>query len=84
MLEFGTGGFRGVIADDFNKNNLKLIAQAISNIYHEKNYNTPIYVGYDYRFMSDYASVWISETLAANNIKTIISNKTSLANTKEY
>lgn len=74
MLEFGTGGFRGIIADDFNKNNLKLIAQAISNIYHEKKYNTPIYIGYDYRFMSDYASVWISETLAANNIKTIISS----------
>ena len=73
MLEFGTGGFRGIIADDFNKTNLKLIAQAISDIYHERNYHTPIYLGYDYRFMSDYASVWISETLQANNIKVIIS-----------
>ena len=73
MLEFGTGGFRGIIADDFNKTNLKLIAQAISDIYHERNYHTPIYLGDDYRFMSDYASVWISETLQANNIKVIIS-----------
>lgn len=74
MLEFGTGGFRGIIADDFNKHNLKLIAQAISNIYKEKKYSSPIYIGYDYRFMSDYGATWIAETLYANNIKVILSS----------
>lgn len=74
MLKFGTGGFRGIIADDFNKHNLKLIAQAISNIYINNRYETPIYIGYDYRFMSDYAAIWIAETLCANNIKVVISS----------
>jgi phosphomannomutase len=32
MIRFGTGGFRGIIGDDFNKENIQLIAQAISNV----------------------------------------------------
>lgn len=74
MLEFGTGGFRGIIGDDFNKHNLKLIAQAISILYKKNNYKTPIYIGYDYRFMSDYAAKYIAETICANNIKVIMSS----------
>ena len=31
-IQFGTGGFRGVIGDDFNKENIQLVAQALSNI----------------------------------------------------
>ena len=32
MIGFGTGGFRGIIGDDFNKTNIQLVAQAISNV----------------------------------------------------
>ena len=37
MIKFGTGGFRGVINEEFNKDNVMLIAQAISNIIINKN-----------------------------------------------
>lgn len=72
MIKFGTGGFRGIIGDDFNKANVKLIAQALSNIVKENNSNKPIIVGYDNRFMSDFAARWFTETLAANGIRVFL------------
>ena len=63
-IQFGTGGFRGVIGDDFNKENIQLVAQALANIVKENNQeDRPIIVGYDNRFMSDYAAKWFSECL---------------------
>ena len=35
QIQFGTGGFRGVIGDDFNKENIQLVAQALADITHE-------------------------------------------------
>ena len=32
MIDFGTGGFRGIIGDTFTKENIQLIAQALANI----------------------------------------------------
>ena len=77
MLKFGTGGFRGIIGDDFSKNNIKLIAQAVIVVYKERNCKKPIHIGYDYRFLSEYAATWIGETLAANGIKVIICESTT-------
>lgn len=36
MIQFGTGGFRGVIADDFTKANIQKITQGIADIYIER------------------------------------------------
>lgn len=72
-ISFGTGGFRGVIGDDFNKENVQLIAQALSNIIIENNQtDRPIIVGFDNRFMSDFAAKWFVEVLNGNNIKTFL------------
>ena len=72
-IEFGTGGFRGVISDNFNKENIQLIAQALANIIHERNQeDRPIIVGYDNRFMSDFAAKWFCEVLNGNGIKTYL------------
>ena len=65
-IQFGTGGFRGVIGDDFNKENIQLIAQALANIVLDNSQqDKPIVVGFDNRFMSDYAARWFSEVLNA-------------------
>ena len=69
MIKFGTGGFRGIIGEDFNKKNVKLIAQAISNIINKKNLKKETAIGYDYRFLSPQAAIWMSEVFASNNIK---------------
>ena len=72
-IQFGTGGFRGVIGDDFNKENIQLIAQALSNIIYENGQEKrPIIIGYDNRFMSDFAARWFVEVLNGNNIKAFL------------
>ena len=69
-IQFGTGGFRGVIGDDFNKHNIQYIAQALANVVIENNQqDRPIIVGYDNRFMSDFAAKWFVEVLNGNKIK---------------
>ena len=72
MIKFGTGGFRGIIGDDFTKENVKKIAQGLANISKEEKNHKAILIGYDYRFMSDVAARWIAETLAANKIKVLL------------
>ena len=72
-IQFGTGGFRGIIGDDFNKEIIQLIAQGLANIILENNQNDrPIIIGYDNRFMSDFAAKWMCEVLNANEIKTYL------------
>ena len=73
MIKFGTGGFRGVIGDDFNKSNVQLIAQAISNVIIKNNSIKKTVIGYDYRFLSLEAANWMSEVFAANGIKVKLS-----------
>ncbi len=69
MIEFGTGGFRGVIAEDFTQQNVRLIAEALARIAEEeKKADIPVAVGYDNRFMSDFAADWICEVLAAHGM----------------
>ena len=72
-IQFGTGGFRGIIGDDFNKENIQLIAQALANVIDENNQkDRPIIIGFDNRFMSDYAAKWFAEVLNGNDIKTYV------------
>lgn len=72
-ISFGTGGFRGVIGDDFNKQNIQLIAQGLANIIkEEKNDDCPIVIGFDNRFMSDYSAKWFAEVINGNGIKTLV------------
>ena len=43
-IKFGTGGFRGVIGDDFIKENIKKIAQAICNLANENNLKKEMFI----------------------------------------
>ncbi len=72
MIKFGTGGFRGIIGDDFNKANIQAIAQALSNVIRERKEAKPVAIGYDNRFMSDYAAEWFAEVLMGNDIPVIL------------
>ena len=76
-IEFGTGGFRGVICDSFNKDNIRLISQALCNVIKRRKSKKPVVIGYDYRFMSDRAALWMSEVLAGNHIQVLLSNQAS-------
>lgn len=73
---FGTGGWRAIIADGFTKENVMILAQAlVSEI--GKVEKQEIVIGYDRRFLSDTAAVWLSEVFSANKIKVHLINKPS-------
>ncbi len=72
MIHFGTGGFRGVIGDDFTKQNVQIIAQAISNLIVQEDYQKNIVIGYDHRFMSDSFAEWMAQVFSANGIMVLL------------
>jgi alpha-D-glucose phosphate-specific phosphoglucomutase len=76
-IKFGTDGWRAVIAEDFTFDNVRCLAQAISDHINQST-NTGkkiIVVGYDTRYMSKKYAILASEVFAANNIKVFLSKK---------
>ncbi|MUK94303.1 phosphoglucomutase/phosphomannomutase family protein [Aliivibrio fischeri] len=70
MIQFGTGGWRAFIGEEFTKDNVRLVAQALSNIMiNEQVQDKGFVIGYDRRFLSDKAGKWFAEVVAANGIK---------------
>jgi len=67
-IKFGTGGYRAIIGEDFTKENVQKICQAISNLIDRKNLKKEVCIGYDNRFMSEQFALWCAETFAGNNI----------------
>jgi alpha-D-glucose phosphate-specific phosphoglucomutase len=76
MIKFGTSGWRGIIAEDFTFDNVRIVTQAIANyiIKNSKDYKSgqAIIVGYDTRFMSEKFAVASAEVLAGNKIKALL------------
>jgi len=77
MIRFGTGGWRAVIGEDFIKDNVMLLAQAVANDMKAGNDSKGIVIGYDRRFLSDRAAKWLAEVMAGNGIKTFFINSIS-------
>jgi len=76
MIKFGTGGWRAIIGEDFTKNNLIILSQAIANlIKDDKGQDRGFVIGYDRRFLSDKAARWFSEILIGNGIKVFFIEK---------
>ena len=72
MIKFGTGGWRAIIGDDFTKENISLVAQAISEILIEdKKTDKPVMIGFDRRFLSEMGTTWLCEVFAGNGIRTM-------------
>lgn len=71
MIKFGTGGWRAIIADEFTRENVRLLAQALVREIDDKQ----IVIGYDRRFLSDIAAQWLAEVFAGNGIKVYFINK---------
>ncbi|GAA2183762.1 phosphoglucomutase/phosphomannomutase family protein [Brooklawnia cerclae] len=69
MIEFGTGGWRAIIADGFTKQNVRLLAQGLANrILAENVAQRGVVIGYDRRFLSGDAARWAAAVLVANQI----------------
>lgn len=69
MIEFGTGGWRAIIADGFTKQNVRLLAQGLADRMHaEQVADRGVVIGYDRRFLSSDAAWWATEVLVGNGI----------------
>ena len=77
-VKFGTGGFRGVIGDNFTKENVEKICQAMANIANKKGFKKNICIGYDNRFMSENFALWCAIVFAGNDFEVkLFNNATS-------
>jgi alpha-D-glucose phosphate-specific phosphoglucomutase len=69
-IKFGTDGWRGVIAEDFTFDNVRICAQAVAEyLKQERLDKRGLVIGYDTRFASEDFAAAASEVLAGNDIK---------------
>lgn len=72
-IKFGTDGWRGIIAQDFTFQNVKLVAQAYADfLKRKKKRRTRIGIGYDTRFLSNKFAQAFAEVLVGNGFKIAI------------
>lgn len=72
MVKFGTGGWRGIIGDEFTKHNIQLVGKSVVLKIQEEQLKKPVVIGYDRRFLSREGMIWLAEVLASNNIKVFL------------
>jgi phosphomannomutase len=69
-IQFGTDGWRAVIAETFTFDNVRLAAQASADYFLAARRGSPrLVVGYDTRFRSDRLARAVAEVLTANGIR---------------
>ena len=69
MIKFGTGGWRAIIGDDFTRENICILAQAMADkMKAEQVADQGLVIGYDRRFLSKEAVMWSCEVLTAEGI----------------
>ena len=62
MIKFGTSGFRGIIAENFTKENIQKIAYAVAESIKT---TEAVPIGFDNRFMGRVFAEWFAEVLTA-------------------
>lgn len=68
MVKFGTSGFRGIIAENFTKDNIQKLAYALAQINETKLHCKKATIGFDNRFMSATFAKWFLEAFYSKNI----------------
>ena len=78
MIKFGTGGWRAVIAEDFTKDNLRLLTAGLCRLMEKEGHGgEELCVGYDRRFLSKESAHWIAEVLAGYGFRTLMVDRSS-------
>ena len=77
QIKFGTDGWRAVISDTFTFENVRIVAQAVSDWVLKNNAHFPTKsasIGFDNRFLSAEYAASFTEVFAANGIKSYLSD----------
>jgi phosphomannomutase len=73
-IQFGTDGWRAIIADAFTFENIRIVAQAVSDFVNSlENGDNGLGISYDTRFMSAQFARLIAEVVSSNNIPVFLS-----------
>ncbi len=76
QIKFGTDGWRGLIADDFTFENVRLAARAIASYVHaEEDPSKGICIGYDTRFGSHDFAQAVADVAALSGIPVRLSDR---------
>ncbi|MTI85761.1 MAG: phosphoglucomutase/phosphomannomutase family protein [Firmicutes bacterium] len=69
MIKFGTDGWRGIMAEDFTFDNVRLVSRAIADHINDKEMaEKGIVIGYDNRFLADRFANTIADTMVESGI----------------
>jgi alpha-D-glucose phosphate-specific phosphoglucomutase len=69
-IKFGTDGWRGIIAEDFTFDNVRICAQAVAGYLKQDGLDKRgLVIGYDTRFASEDFAAAAAEVMAGNDIK---------------
>lgn len=75
-IRFGTDGWRGVIDEDFNESNVRLVARAVAQYLHQaRPEGYGVLVGYDNRYKSEVFARVAGEELARCGVPTVLSDR---------
>lgn len=76
VIQFGTDGWRAVIAETYTFDNVRLAAQACAQYFHDSGKaEQGIAVGFDTRYGSDRFARAVAEVLTGNGVKVLLSDR---------
>ena len=76
MIHFGTGGWRAIIADEFTKENIRLVTAGLCALMEKEGYSGgTVCLGYDRRFLSKETMFWAAEVLAGSGFRPYVINR---------
>lgn len=78
MIRFGTGGWRAIIADEFTKENLRLLTAGLCKLMEAEGLGgATVCVGYDRRFLSKESAHWAAEVMAGYGFHPFVVSRSS-------
>jgi alpha-D-glucose phosphate-specific phosphoglucomutase len=76
QIKFGTSGWRGILAEDFTFENVKIVTQAIADHLNAQGLgDRGVVIGYDARFMGDRFAGETARVLAGAGVKAFLCNR---------
>ena len=74
-IKFGTDGWRGVIAEEFTFDNVRVCAQGTADMLGAKGDNRTVVVGYDTRFGSERFAAAVAGVFAGNDLHVLLADR---------
>jgi len=68
-IKFGTAGFRGIIGDDWTRENIQRVGNAFRKMLEARGKSVNIVIGYDNRFMGRTFAQWFCEAACCSKIR---------------